>query len=317
LQGFLAYPLASSNLAEYMQAISRDLEDVTMSHSGLSNILVAFGCITSAVQYLHVEKSVKHKDIKPENILIDRHGYVLLADFGISKQYQSETDSTTGGPTQYTRKYAAPEVVALQKRGFEADIFSLGCVFLEMVSLVCGKSLKELQESIFGTIKTGAVEYYSSLPNVERWINQLKLSIQREQRRLRRVSLSGDNRADGCTSSTCTLCSSLKPQLKHLEIIERMMSSNPSERPSIAQLYEDFKAFSEDCIECKDQVRFRHAILRMCVDTHAVNIAEELCPIWAWSNITDYSSTLSGISKIHVYTVQANNGLNSFNGLDY
>ena len=182
---FLAYPLASSNLAEYMQTTSRDLEDVAMPRSGWpSNILVAFGCVISAVHYLKMKKSVKHKDIKPESILIHRHGYVLPADFEISRQYPSETEST-GGPTLYTRQYEAPELVAQQKRGF--------------------------------------------------W---------------------DDNRVDGWTTTKCMVCSSLKPQMKHLEIIESMMSNNPSKRPSVAQLYEDFRAFSEDCVECKVQVRF-------------------------------------------------------------
>ena len=68
-----------------------------------NHIMPFFGtCSAEYMQYLHVKNAVEHKDIKPENILIDSHGYVSLAGFGISKQYQSETELTRGGPALYS-----------------------------------------------------------------------------------------------------------------------------------------------------------------------------------------------------------------------
>ena len=57
-----------------------------------------------------------------------------MADFGIARAYQTPDEAETESPTSFTRTYAAPEVVQQEKRGFSADIFSLGCVFIEMIA---------------------------------------------------------------------------------------------------------------------------------------------------------------------------------------
>jgi len=85
-------------------------------------------------------------DIKPKNILMrnmdsssrphKRKWKPYIADFGIARNYTSLAASETDGPTMFTRKYAAPEVVDRQSRGLSADIFSLGCVFLEIKTVI-------------------------------------------------------------------------------------------------------------------------------------------------------------------------------------
>jgi serine/threonine protein kinase len=96
-------------------------------------------------------------DIKPKNILVKDMGQrgirqagatksharykVIIADFGISRSYSSTTESETESPTSFTRAYAAPEVISQAPRGFSADIFSLGCVFLEVLAVLADISL--------------------------------------------------------------------------------------------------------------------------------------------------------------------------------
>jgi serine/threonine protein kinase len=104
-----------------------------------------FGCLSNAVGYIH-GTITKHMDIKPQNILVRyvkgkraSHSFcwkVYLADFGIARSYSSIAASETEGPTKFTRKYAPPEVVDWDKRGLPADIFSLGCVFVEITAAV-------------------------------------------------------------------------------------------------------------------------------------------------------------------------------------
>ncbi|KAF1980167.1 hypothetical protein BU23DRAFT_396924, partial [Bimuria novae-zelandiae CBS 107.79] len=65
---------------------------------------------------------------------------VYITDFGLAKYYTSIATSETEGPTMFTRKYAAPEVVEQDKRGFAADIFSLGCVFVEIITVITRKT---------------------------------------------------------------------------------------------------------------------------------------------------------------------------------
>lgn len=90
-----------------------------------------FGCISSALRHIH-QRAVRHKDIKPNNILVDR-GRLLLTDFGNAFD-GSEHGATTSGPAvSFTREYCAPEVQAGRKRNAKSDLFSLGCVYVDVL----------------------------------------------------------------------------------------------------------------------------------------------------------------------------------------
>lgn len=91
-----------------------------------------FGCLCSAVRYLH-RSNCRHKDIKPANILIkDKRVYVT--DFGIALDWTELGQETTEGPTlTYTNAYAAPEVLKRLPRDSKSDMWSLGCVFLDIL----------------------------------------------------------------------------------------------------------------------------------------------------------------------------------------
>lgn len=113
-------------------------------HYSASNFLYSrMGCITCAVQYLHGQK-IRHKDLKPSNILLSAHG-LWLADFGTATDFSLQTLSMTENNERGTPKYFAPEVAAYQLSGRAADIFSLGCVFLEMHVLAQGDTLDVLR----------------------------------------------------------------------------------------------------------------------------------------------------------------------------
>ena len=88
--------------------------------------------VCDALQYAHT-RGIVHRDIKPQNILIDRAGQVKVTDFGIARALASTTITETGtvlGSVQYL----SPE----QARGFgvghTADLYSLGVVLYEMVT---------------------------------------------------------------------------------------------------------------------------------------------------------------------------------------
>jgi serine/threonine protein kinase len=78
-------------------------------------------------------KGIRHKDIKPGNILIHQ-GIPIYTDFGASKDTKKDGQCTTEGrPESLTRRFCAPEVLEYDKRNFAADVYSLGCVFVEML----------------------------------------------------------------------------------------------------------------------------------------------------------------------------------------
>jgi serine/threonine protein kinase len=98
----------------------------------------SFGCLASGLAYIH-SQTIRHKDVKPQNILIHKET-VMFTDFGLSYDFADAGQSTTTGPVQgLTRRYCAPEIAEGRGRNSSSDIFSLGCVYLEIVdSLYAG-----------------------------------------------------------------------------------------------------------------------------------------------------------------------------------
>ena len=85
-----------------------------------------------AVEYMH-SFNIIHRDIKSLNVFLTAQNNILLGDFGISKILRS---STFGTSTQIgTPLYASPEMVLRQKYDTKIDIWSLGCLVWEMMSL--------------------------------------------------------------------------------------------------------------------------------------------------------------------------------------
>jgi serine/threonine protein kinase len=80
---------------------------------------------------------------------------VLITDFGTALDWSDDSGATTTGrPGPITSLYAAPEVIAYERRNESSDIWSLGCVFLEMtVSKVMATVCKHLLTNTADRIK--------------------------------------------------------------------------------------------------------------------------------------------------------------------
>ncbi len=88
--------------------------------------------ICRGLRYAH-SKSVIHRDIKPQNVLIDKGGVALLSDFGIAKIFSS-THLTLTGVTVGTPEYMSPEQAEGRTLDQQTDIYSLGIMMYEMVA---------------------------------------------------------------------------------------------------------------------------------------------------------------------------------------
>ncbi|KAL8812321.1 MAG: hypothetical protein Q9200_001127 [Gallowayella weberi] len=138
---FLMEPVADMNLLIFLENFSQDRNVMSPS------LRSYFGCLANAVGYLHT-KRIKHRDLKPENILIKDYK-IYIADFGTAQDWSHATsDTTADSGVPITARYMAPEVARRSPRNSAADMWSLGVVYLEMVTVLRGQSLHKMRKFI-------------------------------------------------------------------------------------------------------------------------------------------------------------------------
>ena len=88
--------------------------------------------ICRGLRYAH-SHNVIHRDIKPQNILLDKDKTIHITDFGIAKIF-SGTDITMTGSAVGTPEYMSPEQAQGKKLDAQTDIYSLGILMYEMLT---------------------------------------------------------------------------------------------------------------------------------------------------------------------------------------
>lgn len=162
--GLLISPVADSNLAGFYSVVAND-------EPKKSILRKFFGCLAHALSFLHASK-VRHRDIKPENILV-KGSEVYLTDFGISWDWENLTRSTTTEDSAKSWIYCAPEVAenGNHRRNSSSDIWSLGCVYLEMLTVLKGFTVTDLREEM--RAHTGRQRFYENVDVALEWAQQL------------------------------------------------------------------------------------------------------------------------------------------------
>jgi hypothetical protein len=182
--------------------------------------------LASALEYLH-SQSICHRSLRPRKILIDG-SRIFLAPFDIGQAV--DTFSPTMASSQrmdqlhtyfqdQTYVYAAPEAIVSRGKRM-ADVFSLGCIFLSMMTVSVGQSL-----SVFTQYRAGSTQdasFHSHLDRVGSWRNRLLAATTSGLR----TGLVGSGRR----------LRQLKAEAEWLGVIGKMLHPKPKERVKMSYI---------------------------------------------------------------------------------
>jgi serine/threonine protein kinase len=156
-------PVADYDLESYMTLAAGSSDKQSL-------LRTFFGCLSFGLQYLHDSK-IRHRDIKPRNILV-KGDMVFWTDFGISLDWEGLSRSTTTADSAKTLLYCAPEVANYEPRNSSSDIWSLGCVFLEMATVLKGQKIADMRAEF--EERTGNYRFYRNIENAFQWVDKLR-----------------------------------------------------------------------------------------------------------------------------------------------
>lgn len=163
----LMKPVAEMDLKQYL----KNWGGKSLTGSERERFRTYYGCLTSAICYLH-ENNIRHKDIKPNNILLKRDD-IYITDFGTAIEFDNDQSMTKGTAKVKTNQYQSPEVSRGTIRGKASDIWSLGVTFLEMTTVLRGESLEGMQ-AFFLENGTREAYVYGNIPGAILWMEFLR-----------------------------------------------------------------------------------------------------------------------------------------------
>lgn len=145
---YLVFEYLHQDLKKYMDSCPPTGLGENLIKSYLHQLLLG-------IAYCHGHR-VLHRDIKPQNLLIDVHGNIKLADFGLARAFGVPVRTYTHEVV--TLWYRAPEILLGSKfYSTPVDVWSLGCIFAEMIKkkpLFPGDSEIDQLFRIFRTLGT-------------------------------------------------------------------------------------------------------------------------------------------------------------------
>jgi serine/threonine protein kinase len=151
-------PVAQCDLEDLIQnhlqttlTVDQNGIDSSIFNQSYDILFRSYGCLLNGLKFIH-DKNIRHKDIKPRNILV-QNGTVIYTDFGLSLVFLDNTAGsiTYGRPEAMTNRYAPIEVIDWERRGRKADVWSLGCVFIEITAALAGKPTESLNEYLLAS----------------------------------------------------------------------------------------------------------------------------------------------------------------------
>jgi serine/threonine protein kinase len=124
---YLVFEWLEQDLKKYMDEVAQTSSGGRMSSELIKSYMFQ---LIKGLEFCH-SHSVVHRDLKPQNLLIDRKGTLKIADFGLARAFCIPLRSYTHEVV--TLWYRAPEILLGQRKyGLAVDMWSVGTIFAEM-----------------------------------------------------------------------------------------------------------------------------------------------------------------------------------------
>ena len=153
-----------------LDLMESDLHHIIHSVQPLSDEHIKFFLyqIMRGLKYIH-SANVLHRDLKPSNLLINRNCELKIGDFGMARGLSFSEEEHAMFMTEYvaTRWYRAPELMlSLNEYTFSIDMWSVGCIFAEMLGrrqFFPGKNYLNQLQLILSVVGTPSEEYIANV----------------------------------------------------------------------------------------------------------------------------------------------------------
>ncbi|MES1910834.1 MAG: cyclin-dependent kinase 5, variant 2 [Cercozoa sp. M6MM] len=171
----LVFEYLDQDLNKYLGRYQNGLEPIRIK-SLLYQLL-------DGISFCH-ENRVLHRDLKPQNLLINREGELKLADFGLARAVGIPLRSLTHEVV--TLWYRSPDVL-LGSRNYTTpiDVWSVGCIFAEMVTgtaLFQGRDNDDQLQKIFAVLGAPDPQVWPGVRELPLWRDELDTGVRKNLR---------------------------------------------------------------------------------------------------------------------------------------
>jgi tetratricopeptide (TPR) repeat protein/predicted Ser/Thr protein kinase len=128
--------------------------------------------VCRALEAAHME-GVVHRDLKPQNIMIDANGKVSVMDFGIARSTEAVEAMTFTGAVIGTPQYMSPEQARGEKLDARSDLFSFGIVFYELLTGNSPYKADTVMSSLYKRTNEAARPAIELVPEIPRGLSEV------------------------------------------------------------------------------------------------------------------------------------------------